>query len=63
VIDPLPAEALEVSSVFPPAQNEAKPVMFAAGKVFIVTTKAADVKEQPLLLVIVTVYEPAVVAV
>jgi hypothetical protein len=63
VIDPLPAVALEVSSVFPPAQNEAVPVMFAEGKVFAVTTKATDVKEQPLLLVIVTVYEPAATAV
>ena len=62
MIDPLPAEALEVSSVLSPAQNEAVPVMFAAGNELTVTTKAVDVKEQPLLLVIVTVYEPAALA-
>ena len=55
--------ALEVSSVFPKVQNEAVPVMFAVGKALTVTTKAVEVKEQPLLLVIVTVYEPATVAV
>ena len=55
--------ALEVSKVLPPLQNEAVPVMFAVGKAFAVTTKAVEVKEQPLLLVIVTVYEPATVAV
>ena len=62
-MDPLPAVALEVSSVFPPEQNEAVPVMFAVGKAFTVTTKAVDVNEQPLLLVTLTVYEPAAAAV
>jgi hypothetical protein len=47
--------ALEVSSAFPPAQNEAVPVMLAVGKAFTVTTKAVDVNEHPLLLVIATV--------
>jgi hypothetical protein len=55
--------ALEASSVFPPVQNEAVPVIFAVGKAFTVTVKAGDVKEQPLLLVTVTIYEPAAVAV
>ena len=63
MIIPLPAVALEVSSVFPKVQNEAVPVMFAVGKALTVTTKAVEVKEQPLLLVIVTVYEPATAAV
>ena len=63
MIVPLPAVALEVSSVFPPAQNEAFPVMFAVGNELTVTPKAVDVYEHPLLLVIVTVYEPAAVAV
>jgi hypothetical protein len=54
---------LEVSSVFPKLQNEAVPVIFAVGKAFTVTVKAGDVNEQPLLLVTVTVYEPAAVAV
>jgi hypothetical protein len=43
VIDPLPAVALEVSRVFPKAQNEAVPVMFAVGKAFIVTTNVGEV--------------------
>jgi hypothetical protein len=55
--------ALEVSSVFPPGQNEAVPVMFEVGNAFIVTTNAGDVNEQPLLLATVTVYDPAAVAV
>ena len=62
-MDPLPAVALEVSRVFPPEQKEAVPVMFAAGRAFTVTTKADDVNEQPLLLVTLTVYEPAAAAV
>ena len=41
-MDPLPAVALEVSSVFPPEQKEAVPVMFAVGRAFTVTTVAAD---------------------
>ena len=63
MIDPLPAVALEASNVFPPVQNEAVPEIFAEGKAFIVTTNAVEVKEQPLLLETVTVYEPAAVAV
>jgi hypothetical protein len=63
VIDPLPAVALDVSRVFPKAQNEAVPVMFAEGKAFVVTTNAGDVKEQPWLLATVTEYDPAAVAV
>ena len=62
-MDPLPAVALEVSSVFPPEQKEAVPVMFAVGRAFTVTTKAVEVNEQPLLLVTLTVYEPAAAAV
>jgi hypothetical protein len=62
-MDPLPAVALDVSSVFPPVQNEGVPVIFAAGEAFTVTVKAGDVNEQPLLLETVTVYEPAAVAV
>ena len=63
MIDPLPAVALDVSRVFPNAQNEDVPVMFAVGKAFIVTSNAVDVKEQPWLFVIVTVYRPAALAV
>ena len=63
MIDPLPATALEVSKVFPPEQNAAVPVMFAEGNAFIDTTNAVEVREQPLLLETVTVYEPAAVAV
>ena len=63
MIVPLPAVALELSSVFPPIQKEDVPVMLAVGRAFTVTTKAVDVKEQPLLLVILTVYDPAAVAV
>jgi hypothetical protein len=63
VIDPLPEVALETSSVFPPVQNESVPVMLVVGIALTVTAKAAEVKEQLLLLVIVTVYEPAEVAV
>ena len=63
MIDPLPAVALEESTEFPPVQKEVAPVIFADGDAFTITAKAVDVKEQPLLLVIVTVYEPAVVAV
>ena len=63
MIDPLPAVALDVSRVFPNVQNEAIPVMFAVGKAFIVTTNVGEVKEQPWLLEIVTVYEPAALAI
>jgi hypothetical protein len=63
VIVPLPAVALELSSVFPPIQKEDVPVMLAVGRAFTVTTKAVDVKEQPLLLVTLTVYDPDAVAV
>ena len=43
-----------------PGQNEAGPVMVGvAGGAFAVTAKAADVAEQPLTLVTVTLYEPA----
>ena len=62
MIDPVPAVALETSSVFPPLQNEAVPVIFAVGNALTVITKAFDIEEQPLLLVILTVYKPAVVA-
>ena len=55
--------AFEVSRVFPPVQNEDVPVIFAVGNAFIVTRNAVDVKEQPLLLETVTVYDPAAVAV
>jgi hypothetical protein len=61
VIDPLPEVALELSSVLAPLQNEEVPEMLAVGKALTVTAKAAEVKEQLLLLVIVTVYEPAAV--
>ena len=62
MIDPLPVVALEERSVFPPAQKEVNPEMFAVGNAFIVTAKAVDVKAQPLLLVTVTVYEPTELA-
>jgi phage gp46-like protein len=62
-MDPVPAVALEASSVFPPVQNEAVPVIFAEGEAISVTVKASDVNEQSLLLVTVTVYVPAAVAV
>ena len=62
-MDPLPAVALEVSSVFPPVQNEAVPVMIAVGKALMVIATGVDVNEQPLLLIMVTVYDPASVAV
>ena len=62
-MDPLPAVALEESSVFPKVQIEAVPEMLAVGNAFTVTAKAFEVKEQPLLFVIVTVYEPAALVV
>jgi hypothetical protein len=49
--------------VFPPEQKEDNPVILAVGAVLADTMKAVDVKEHPLLLVIVTVYEPAAAAV
>ena len=63
MIVPLPAVALEVSNAFPPLQNEAVPVMLADGIALTASARAVDVKEQPLLLVIVIVKEPAAVAV
>ena len=62
-MDPLPAVALEVRTVLSPVQNEASPVMFVVGNAFSLTTNAAEVDVQPLLLVTVTVYVPSVVAV
>ena len=59
MIDPLPAAAFELSIVFPPAQNVAIPEIVAVGIVFTETEKGVDVKEQPWLLMIVAVYEPA----
>jgi hypothetical protein len=43
MIDPLPAVALETSSVFPLVQNVAVPVMFAVGKAVTVTVNAVDI--------------------
>jgi hypothetical protein len=62
VIVPLPAVAFEASRVFPPEQKEDVPVILAVGEVLADTMKAVDVKEHPLLLVIVTEYEPTAVA-
>ena len=53
---------MEVSKVLPPVQNEAVPVMFAVGNALTVTRKTFDVKEQPLLLLTLTVYDPEAVA-
>jgi len=63
VIVPLPAVAFELSRLFPPLQNELFPVIVADGAALIDTTKEVEVNEHPLLLVIVTVYDPAAVAV
>ena len=63
MIVPLPAVAFELSKVFPPAQNEALPEIFAEGAALIDITNGAEVKEHPLLLVTVTVYDPADAAV
>ena len=56
----VPVPAVKLTE--PPAQNVvADPaVMFAAGKVFTVTVVGIDVAEQPLALVIVTLYVPPV---
>ena len=62
-MEPLPAVAFELSIVFPPEQKEVVPEIVAVGKAFTVTAKAVDIKEQPLLLEIVIVYNPAEVAV
>ena len=62
MIDPLPAVALDVSKVLPPVHNEAVPLMFAVGEALTVTLKTFDVYEQPLLLLTLTVYDPAAVA-
>ena len=61
-MDPLPAVAVEKRMVFPKVQTEAVPEMLAVGKAYTVTENGVDVKEQPWLLVIVAVYEPAVEA-
>ena len=52
---PLPAVALELSNVFPPAQNDALPLTLAVGFAFTVTAKGIDVVEQLLLFVTTTV--------
>jgi molybdate-binding protein len=55
---PIADEDVRVIDV--PGQNEAGPVMVGvAGGALAVTAKAADVAEQPLTLVTVTLYEPA----
>ena len=51
---PLPAVALELSTVLEPAQNDASPLTLAVGKAFAATAKPADVIEQPLLFVTTT---------
>ena len=52
---PLPALAFELSTVLEPAQKDVLPLMLADGKALTVTANAADVVEQPLLLVTTTV--------
>jgi hypothetical protein len=50
----------DVSVIVPPAQKEAGPLMVGVGgRGLTVTAKAAEVAEQPLTLVTVTLYEPA----
>jgi hypothetical protein len=57
----LPVSDDEVRMIVVPVQNDAGPVIVGvAGAAFAVTTNAADVAEQPLAFVTVTVYEPAV---
>src|SRR5512140_1196090 len=54
-----PVNADEVRVIVEPAQNEAGPLMVGvAGVGLTVTTWAADVAEQPLASVTVTLYEP-----
>ena len=56
----LPVAADEVSVIVLPAQKDAGPLMVGvAGAGLAVTANGADVAEQPLALVAVTVYEPA----
>ena len=51
---PLPAVALELSTVLEPAQKDALPLMLAVGSAFTTTAKPAAVIEQPLLFVTTT---------
>ena len=53
---------MEVRRVLPPLQKEDNPEMFAVGNALTFTAKVVDIEEQPLLLVIVTEYEPAIEA-
>jgi len=55
---PLPAVALAVIKLL----QDPLVAMLAEGSAFIATANEDDVKEHPLLLVIVTVYDPAAVA-
>jgi hypothetical protein len=56
-----PVSAEDVSVTEPPAQKELGPLIVGVGgSGFEVTTKAAEVEEQPLAFVTVTLYEPAV---
>ena len=48
MIDPLPAVALDISSVFPPVQKVAVPVMFAVGKSLTVSVTFVQVETQPV---------------
>jgi hypothetical protein len=61
----IPVPVFELNNTLPPAQKVKLPpaVIVAVGKALTVTTLAAEVAEHPLELVLVTVYEPAVVAV
>ena len=55
---PLPAVALEVRTVFPPAQNEVLPLIAADGFSFTITVVDAEF-EHPLQSVAITETSPA----
>ena len=61
----MPVPVLELNNTLPPEHKLKLPpaVIVAVGKVVTVTTLAVEVAEHPPELVIVTVYDPDVVAV